>query len=81
MYPVNHLRGFDYDIVFSDFLYVQKIYAIQNILFIIIHRDYNSRNISCDIVVREAERELYEDNYLLFLMYKACRDLYCQTEV
>ena len=44
-------------------------------------REYNERNKSCDMIVREAEKELYEDNFLLFLMYKACRDLYCHTEV
>ena len=51
------------------------------LLKVIIHREYNSRNKSCDIIVREAEKELYEDNFLLFLMYKACRDLYCHIEV
>ena len=44
-------------------------------------REYEKQGHSCDAIVREAEKELDEDNYLLFLMYKACRDHYCVRHV
>lgn len=44
-------------------------------------REYEKQGHSCDAIVREAEKELDDDNYLLFLMYKACRDHYCVRHV
>lgn len=45
------------------------------------YREYENQGRSCDAVVREAEKELYDDNYILFLLYKACRDHYCLKNV
>ena len=44
-------------------------------------REYEKQGHSCDSIVRDAEKELDDDNYLLFLMYKACRDHYCVRHV